>query len=67
MKFATGVGAFTALMAFDLPGGPVLVLAFACATLIAVPLTSDRRGLSGVVSGLPARLQGSVDNPGARP
>ncbi len=52
VKLVTGVGGLTLLLMADFPGSSLLLLAFVAATLVALPRTDERRGLSNVLAGM---------------
>ena len=52
VKLATGIGAYVALMLAGFPGSVVVLAAFALVSVVAVPLSDGRRGLSNAAAGL---------------
>lgn len=52
VKLVTGVGGYLALLVADLPGGALLPAGFVLASVLAVPWSRGRRGLSNAAAGL---------------
>lgn len=65
IKFVTGVGLFSLLLAVDLPARGFLLLAFVVISLIAVVATEHRRGLTHLLGGLDLEIAGRPRRPAA--
>ena len=66
-KFVMGVGGYVVLTAVQWDWNALSVGVFVLASLIAVLATKDRRGLSGLVAGLPMAPAGIRLDPGPEP